>query len=154
MRWFGWLLLGVLGLAAGAARAETTTFTDWVAICDNVRTCSAYGFSSELSEDVGYVRLTRGAAANDAPKIWVSVTAETNGSWELAVDGKNIGGPLALRGEKDDAYRRAELSPVQASALLAGLANGSSLTLSQAGQAPRAISLKGSSAALRWIDDR
>src|SRR5262245_23391903 len=43
-------------LSAAPACADIKQFRDWIAACDNLRACSAYGFDAELSGS-NYIRL-------------------------------------------------------------------------------------------------
>lgn len=149
--WIGLVAAGLSALA-GAARAESQVFGDWIVVCDNVRTCSAYGFS-ELSEELAYVRLTRTGDA-DAPTVAsLSQMGEGSGAWGVEVDGQPVARRLPFAAGQDEVYRRASLPPDAAAALVRAIPNGTQLRLVNGG-APLVISLKGSSAALRWIDER
>lgn len=151
-------LIGVLaaGLAAlgGAARAESTSFGDWTVVCDNVRTCNAYGFSPEDADQFSYLRIARGGAAGAAPTISISASGEGRAVWRLEIDGIPVVNQVPASAGKDETYQRAVLSPAQASMLLKGLANGGILSIWRGRDIVSTISLKGSSAALRWADDR
>ena len=71
-------LLGVALLAGAAlsvsASAQIKSFRDWVAACDNLRACNAYGFDAELSGN-NYLRLERGGDADAPLRITVVVEA-------------------------------------------------------------------------------
>jgi hypothetical protein len=138
---------------AASAQAESAGFGDWIVVCDNVRTCSAYGFSPELSEDMAYVRLTR-TGQPDAPVVAsLSQMGEGAGAWRFEVDGQVVAPRVPFAAGKHEVYRRARLAPADAAALVGALAGGTGLRLFD-GHAATPISLKGSSAALRWMDER
>lgn len=137
-----------LGLAAGAAHAADATFKDWWVACDNVRECAAYGFSPEDSDSRPYLKLTRGAGAADAPRVEV-VGQMGASSWRLQVDGKPVAGIPTLARDEDRLF----LNPAQSAALVRAIANGATLEV-VAGEETAPISLSGSSAALRWMDDQ
>lgn len=135
-----------VGTGACAADAE---FKDWWAACDNTRDCTAFGFADDANFDTrAYLKLTRGAGRNDAPMIEVVGQLEAK-TWRLQLDGKPVAGVPAL--PKDD--DRIKLSEAQSAALAAAIANGSKLEV-VAGEETAPISLAGSSAALRWLDDQ
>jgi hypothetical protein len=147
-------LAGLLAGLAGAARAEHAEFGDWIVVCDNVRTCSAYGFPAELSEDIAYLRITRTGAAEAPPKVTLSKSGEGTAVLRLEIDGFPVVSQLSASAGKDEVYQRAVLSPAQAAALLKGLANGDILSIWRGRDVAGTVSLKGSAAALRWMDDR
>ena len=89
-------LLPLLAAAPAAAQSEAG-FRDWMAFCDNLLTCSAYGVQPEGELDGAFLRVTRGPGAADAP----SVTIYPPGDWptalaySLLIDGKPAAGALA-----------------------------------------------------------
>lgn len=147
-----------LGASSGPAVADGGSFGAWTVVCDNARVCTAFGFG-ELGEigSSGFLRVTRGAGPADAPVIDL-VTAGTEAtSLALAVDGvtpKGLAAVPATPIENDPERRLTGLTPEQSEALLAVLANGSDLTLKEGRNPATTISLTGSSAALRFMDDR
>ncbi|MFC3077905.1 DUF1176 domain-containing protein [Phenylobacterium terrae] len=149
----GFLAAGVVALA-GAARAESGAFGDWIVVCDNVRTCNAYGFSDQDTEQLSYIRITRSGAAGAAPTISISANGEGSAVWRLEIDGFAVVDQVPASAGKDEVYQRAVLSSAQTATLLKGLANGGILSIWRGRDIVSAISLKGSSAALRWADDR
>lgn len=151
------LILVAFGVfASGAASAEDAGFKDWWAVCDNVRTCSAYGFSPEGAEETGYIRIERGAAPADAPRVSIGTLGSPRGAWRALMDGKPIPGleTFALEVTEDGDIQVDTLSPAQSEAFVSAARNGGSVALVRDGKAGPVISLAGSSAALRWIDDR
>ncbi|MDD3838461.1 MAG: DUF1176 domain-containing protein [Phenylobacterium sp.] len=148
-------IFGAAGLAVfGAAQAEDAGFGDWSVVCDNVRTCSAYGFTAQNEDPNAYLRLTRSGAPDAAPVITISAQGEGGATWRLEIDGFAVADGVQPRAEQDEMYQRATLTPAQAAAVLKGLANGGILSIWRGRDIVSAISLKGSSAALRWMDDR
>lgn len=154
MRRLVWLLGTLVAVVAGPARAESSGFGDWLVVCDNVRTCSAYGFPAEASETNSYIRITRTGAAGAAPTVSISANGEGSAVWRLEIDGIPVLNDVPARAGEDEVYQRAVLSAAQAATLLKGLANGEILSIWRGRDVVSAISLKGSSAALRWADDR
>jgi len=147
-----------LGGSGGAALADSGSFGAWSVVCDNARVCTAFGFG-ELGEvgSSGFLRVTRGAGPADAPVIDLVTAGMAATSLALAVDGVTPRGLAAVPAtpiESDPERRLTELTPEQSAALLAVLANGSALTLKEGRNPATIISLTGSSAALRFMDDR
>ncbi|WP_300574815.1 DUF1176 domain-containing protein [Phenylobacterium sp.] len=147
-----------LGAGCGAAQADSGGFGAWSVVCDNARVCTAFGFG-ELGEtgSSGFLRVTRGAGPADAPVIDLVTAGMVATSLALAVDGVTPRGLAAVPAtpiENDPERRLTALTPEQSAALLAVLANGSELTLKEGRNPATTISLSGSSAALRFMDDR
>lgn len=148
-------LCGVAALAcAGAVQAESDSFGDWTVVCDNVRTCSAYGFAEETSEATAYIRIARAGGAAAAPTLTISGMGEGSALWRLEIDGIAVVRDLRAGAAEGEVYQRAALDPAQSASLLRGLANGGLLSIWRGRDIVSVISLKGSSAALRWMDDR
>lgn len=148
------LLAAGLAAICGQARAENEAFGDWIVVCDNVRTCSAYGFPEQLSEQISYIRIARAGDAGAAPTASISASGEGNAVWRLEIDGFPVVNQVAARAGEDEVYQRAVLTPAQTATLVRGLANGGILSIWRGRDVVGAISLKGSAAALRWVDDR
>ena len=146
-----------LGLAGGAS-ADSGSFGDWAVVCDNVQVCTAMGFG-ELEEmgSSALLKVRREAGPAAEPTISLITAGTAAVTLRLAVDGASPSGLTAIPAtplEEDAERRLTELTPAQTRALLAVLVNGRTLTLME-GQNPAAtISLAGSSAALRFMDDR
>ncbi len=143
-------LTSVAVLLASPALANET-FKDWWATCDNTRQCAAFGFAGEAYEMAGYLKVTRGAGADDEPAARIVMEGKA-GTWNLAVDGR----PLAsVQAQDEDGQRAAaDLTPAQAKAVIAAAAGGKALQVAAGGKSLGAISLAGSSAALRWVDGK
>ena len=146
------LALAGLAMAAATPALANETFKDWWVACDNTRQCAAFGFAGEAFEMAGYLRIERGAAADDAPQARL-VMEGPPGTWSLATDGKPVA-TVQAASEDGDGRAAAVLPPAQSAAVLAAAANGKALQVSAAGKPIGAISLAGSSAALRWMDDK
>lgn len=143
------LALGLaFGLAASSASAADAGFKDWWAACDNARECAAFGFSEDAFEGRAFLKLTRGGAAADAPAIEIMTELKAP-AWTVRVDGKPVAGLSGLTRQDD----RVHLTPVQSAALVAAIANGAKLDVTGGGETAQ-VSLAGSSATLRWLDDQ
>jgi len=164
------ILAAVLGVAAGglaAAQDEAPrpgVYGDWAVECDNGLACTAIGFTANPGEEIGaHLYLTRGAAAGDAPRVeiglgWSEVPQGLKDGDTVRV---SVDGPSALAFDATirrgpESYDAPELMfpPARRDAFLAAVTSGTRITLSHAGANFGTISLKGSSAALRWMDDR
>jgi hypothetical protein len=145
------VLTGAAVLLASPALAGES-FKDWWVACDNTRQCAAFGFAGEAFEMSGYLRIERGAAAADAPQARL-VMEGPPGTWSLSVDGRALASVRAAS-EDGDGRAAAALTPAQSAAVLAAASNGKALQVSAGGKPIGAISLAGSSAALRWMDDK
>jgi hypothetical protein len=149
----------LIAAMAGVAHAqEIRHFKTWLAACDNLRTCSAYGFSDDAADNPGYIRITRAAGPNAPPRVTLQGVdlngdAKARVTWRVLVDGAAPAGLAAVATRPSEAGPRAELSPDQARGLIAALRNGAVLTLAGA-KSPTAIPLTGAAASLLWIDDR
>jgi hypothetical protein len=141
-------MCALLALAAGPACATDAGFKDWWAACDNARQCTAFGYSEEASESRAFLKLTRGAGAADAPAIEIMTDLEA-AIWTVRVDGKPVAGLAGLKREDD----RVRLTPAQSATVVAAIANGANLDVLAGGQTAM-VSLAGSSATLRWLDDQ
>jgi hypothetical protein len=159
------LLAGAV-LSAAPASAEIKQFRDWIAACDNLRACSAYGFDAELSGN-SYLRLERDGAADAALRITIVVEAQKDVKFRLAFDDRALAGlpsgPIAGEASGDEDFKRLTIAEPQAiAAALASLRQAKTLVITRidpAGAPPSdpvksEISLSGLAAALLWIDDQ
>jgi len=156
MRWGVAIVAGALTLgAAGAANAASFGVKDWVAVCDNTWSCTAFGFSPEMDETISYLKLEREGAPQAPARITLASRDLGRGAWRVTVDGKPVGGLDALRpqGAADDELLSAPLSAAQSAALATAVRNGQRLEVAQ-GAKRSTVSLAGSSATLRWVDDQ
>jgi Protein of unknown function (DUF1176) len=144
---------------AGAAQAAggDKTVKDWVAVCDNLATCSAFGFSPENGDRDSWVKITRAAGPEAAPKVVVAYDipdAQPDATWTLTLDGQPVAGLGPLKAKGSDSGARTTLTGSAAQALVAALRNGQTLEIRQDGKVLIGMSLAGSSAIMLWIDDQ
>src|ERR1051325_8866855 len=153
-------------LSATPAAAEIKQFRDWIAACDNLRSCSAFGFDAELSGS-SYIRLERDGTADAALRITIVVEVRKDVKFRLAFDDAALAGlpsePVAGETAGDDGFKRLTTAEPQAvTAVLASLRKAMTLVVTRidpAGAPPSdpvksEISLSGLAAALLWIDDQ
>lgn len=165
-------LLATLILAAGnshageeSARPEVRRFGDWLAVCDNLNDCSAFGPS--VRDQWGWIKVESDAGPGASPRIFVSSDTHMR-SDDGAFDQTIVSaGPPRLHVRIDDltvSSNRledveggpAEVYRIEADDVpttLRALVSAKRLGLS--GDGPEvALSLIGLGEALGWIDDR
>lgn len=135
------------------AHAEEATFKSWHAWCDNVRTCSAFSFQEE-SLTTGFLRVSRAGDPTAEPEISVGVWSDSApGTVELST----VGGPavatltITITG---DGYPAGVATGAPARLFTEALANANSVVVKTRGDELFTVELAGSSATLRWLDDK
>ena len=124
-------------------------FRDWLAVCDNVGTCHAFG---PASEGTGWVRISMAAGPEAVPSVAFGFWPEDgnfSGPVTARVDGVAFAAS-AITGE--DAPPVGIVTPDRARALVDAMAQGTAMALN-AGSATVPISLTGAAASLLWIDE-
>jgi hypothetical protein len=148
------LLLSGLLLAGPAVARDKLEVKDWWGACDNVRTCTAYGFSSDDVDGVA-LRVRRDAGRNAPPLFDLVLGPEQGrgvaGALDLFVDGKAVARTDAPEGGNED-FRTWAVA--DGASLSAAVARGTELELRTGKKTVATVSLSGASAVLRWIDDR
>ncbi|KQV55134.1 MULTISPECIES: DUF1176 domain-containing protein [unclassified Caulobacter] len=148
------VLCAVLLLAGPAAARDKLEIKDWWGACDNVRACTAYGFSSDDVDGVA-LRVRRDAGRNAPPLFDLVLGPEQGrgvaGALDLFIDGKAVARTDAPEGGNED-FRTWAVA--DGAALSAAIARGAGLELRAGKKAVATVSLSGASAVLRWIDDR
>ncbi|MDI1325668.1 MAG: DUF1176 domain-containing protein [Brevundimonas sp.] len=137
---------------APAARSESRKFRDWLAVCDNVNDCVAFG---PASEGTGWVRIGSAPGPDGRRTVsvgfWPSTGDGLSGPVTLTLDGRrHVAAPVA--GDHDP-VGTAEVRAAEAAAVASALAVGQTLTLAAGGETVP-MSLSGASAAMLWIDER
>lgn len=144
------LLLAILAaVPTDPAMGSIKTFADWAVACDNVRACEM----TALAPDGG-------DWPDDGPRLAsIERKAGPDGTFRVSIDAGDAKGDavVAIDGQRVGAGRIAEgqvtLTGADAARLVTAAANGTALTLADArGKMIARVSLKGSSAALRFID--
>ncbi|MBX9912018.1 MAG: DUF1176 domain-containing protein [Beijerinckiaceae bacterium] len=143
---------------ASAAGPSSKTFRDWIAGCDNLKSCTAMSLPAEIDEHIAFLRLERAAGPNVVPKLVIRVRAEKLAA-PLAAELDLDGAPFPAPGRKlpatigDDENATIALSAADAEALIAAARKATKLTVTIAGKSLD-VSLSGSVAALLWIDEQ
>lgn len=144
------IVLALMAALAGTApqKGELKMFGDWIVGCDNGRSCQA----NLLDSDVAVI-VTRPAGAQGAARITLTLEAPANAAYRLKVDDKVMATGRLSGGYSNNTIT---LSGDVAARILSAMAAGDSMDV-ETGSSPAAVtslSLTGSSAALRYIDDR
>lgn len=150
----GLALLPALTLAAAP---EPKSFRDWMAGCDNVKTCTALSLPAEAADPIAYLRLERPAG----PDGTASLVLRLRGDWktpprtvQLKLDGAAFpanGKPLPISADSDLATLT--FSGEDMTALIEAARRATKLTVAAPGLTG-SVSLAGSVAAMLWIDEQ
>lgn len=146
--------------------ADVNGFRDWIAACDNLRTCSAYGVDAEVFGNA-FIRVHRGGAPDAAVRITIGVNADDGVKFTLAFDDPSLpglpSGPLTGTPEPDVSLRRLVIAePAAVARLLAAFRKANKLIVTRidppgadpSDPAVTEISLAGFAAAALWIDEQ
>lgn len=158
------LLIAMAAISAARAQSQAN-FGDWSAGCDNTLYCSAIGFAANQT-DPGWLKIDREPASGAAARIRIVLDFETADK-EIPVEAK-FDEPgfesifaAPLKALKDGNERHLLNVPASAqAAFLQALRKAGTLTIRRLDAKPASdtaevrLSLKGSVAALRWLDER
>lgn len=149
--------LALLPALALAAAPEPKSFRDWMAGCDNVKTCTALSLPAEAADPIAYLRLERPAGPEGA----ASLVLRLRGDWktpprtvQLKLDGSAFpagGKPLPVTADADLATLT--FSGEDMAALIEAARKATKLTVTAPGLTG-SVSLAGSVAAMLWIDEQ
>lgn len=143
-------LLAPAHAATAPKPARLETYKDWTVGCDNGGACTAVSLMPEgkgVGDNFVGVAIMRNAGPNAQPSVRLDFHDSVKGNVRVSVDGRPVATVLA-DGES------ALLRGPRASALVIGIAVGSSLEIAREGKIIARPSLAGSSAALRYMDGR
>ena len=142
-------LLILAAAAAAAAEEPFPTFKDWVAGCDNGRSCMAVGQYNPSNFDLASVVVERGPLPGDIPKIWFR--SEGGPVVDLQADGKRLG--VKLTADADD--YAITVDPGSVPRVVEAMKSARSLIPVRGDGKPSfPLSISGASAAMRWIDEQ
>ncbi|MES2058484.1 MAG: DUF1176 domain-containing protein [Pseudomonadota bacterium] len=150
------MILSLLLFAAAAGPASPRpgpikTFGDWAVACDNVHACEMTSLiptqeMADGSDSGGYFSIARAAGQDGGFMFEISSNGGHDGAASIRIDGKVVAGGTIVRDSLT-------LTGARAMAIVAALANGKRLSLTDAAGTEIAhASLAGSAAALRFID--
>lgn len=151
-------LMLALATPAQAQTGPTKTFRDWIAGCDNTKSCTALSLPAEADDDVAFLRLDRPAGPGGAPTLALKLRAQKlkpSFSIALALDGVPFpaaGRPLQAT-SIDGEVAEITIPPAEAEALIAVARKAAVLTARIEARTFK-VSLAGSVAAMLWIDEQ
>lgn len=153
----GTLLLAVTGAAQAQTQrpGESKTFREWLAGCDNIKSCTAISLPDASTTDIGFLRLERPAGPDGTVSLSLTLTGsklKAPLTIALALDDTPYGSPSVAK-VADPETARVIFSPADADALLNAMRKAAKLSATMAGTT-YSISLAGSVAALLWIDEK
>ena len=144
--------------AAQAQMGESKTFRDWIAGCDNTKSCTALSLPKESDDEVAFLRLDRAAGPGSGPTLALKLRTQKlkpRFDIELVLDGTAFpaaGRPLPAT-SVDGEVAEIAIAPSDAEALIAAARKATILT-ARVDARTFTISLAGSVAAMLWIDER
>ena len=142
------LILLAVALAAAGPGAERL-FGDWAVACDNVKRCEATALMPESwgGDDAPGMDVSRDAGPAGAVTVVITPVAKAGGIIDLLIDRRVMGSGVLRDGS-------ITLTGGTAEGLVRAMASGHSLTLRSGRRTLATLSLNGSSAALRYIDEQ
>lgn len=149
--------LAMLPAFAQAASPEPKGFRDWMAGCDNLKSCAALSVPPETVDTTAYLRLERPAG----PDGMVKLVLRLRGEWQkppLAVELKLGGAAFPAGGKSMPVTADADLAsvafqPADTSAFIEAARKATKLSVAAPGVSAE-VSLSGAIAALLWIDEQ
>lgn len=150
----GLLLLPALALAA---TPEPKTFRDWMAGCDNLKSCTALSLPPNAADITAYLRLERPAGPDGA----ASLILRLSGDWKkppATVELKLDGAPFPTAGKSlpvvvNDNIASLTFQPADTAALIEAARKATKLTVAAPNLSVE-VSLSGAVAALLWVDEQ
>ncbi len=155
------LLLGAgLVVMPGIALAATPApkgFRDWMAGCDNLKSCAALSVPSDAVDTTAYLRLERQAGADGSVKLVLRL----RGEWQkpplavaLKLDGAAFpAGGKAMPVTADSDLASVTFQPAEITAFIEAARKATKLSIAAPGVSAE-VSLSGAVAALLWIDEQ
>ncbi|WP_162262498.1 DUF1176 domain-containing protein [Bosea sp. Root483D1] len=149
--------LAMLPALAQAASPEPKGFRDWMAGCDNLKSCTALSVPSDAVDTTAYLRLERPAGPDGASKLVLRL----RGEWQkppLAVALKLDGVAFPAGGKAMPVTADADLAsvafqPAETAAFIEAARKATKLSVAAPGVLAE-VSLSGAVAALLWIDEQ
>lgn len=143
------ILLALLAAAAPPQPTELKTFQDWTVGCDNGAACHAVALMPEdWPEDGLTMSVRRGPEGGAQPVLAFEIGADSNAA-AVSADGKRLAVRLV------GAEGQTKVAPADTAAMIAVLRSANRVELQAADGKPLgAVSLKGASAALLYMDEK
>lgn len=147
----------MLPALALAAVPQPKGFRDWMAGCDNLKSCTALSVPSDGTDTIAYLRLERLAGPEGAAKLVLRL----RGEWQkppLTVELKLDGAAFPAGGKSMPVAADADLAtvtfqPAEMTAFIDAARKATKLSVAVPG-ATAEVSLSGAVAALLWIDEQ
>ncbi|MEI5665176.1 DUF1176 domain-containing protein [Bosea sp. CCNWLW174] len=147
----------MLPALALAAVPQPKGFRDWMAGCDNLKSCTALSVPSDGTDTIAYLRLERPAGPEGAAKLVLRL----RGEWQkppLTVELKLDGAAFPAGGKSMPVAADADLAtvtfqPAEMTAFIDAARKATKLSVVIPG-ATAEVSLSGAVAALLWIDEQ
>jgi hypothetical protein len=145
----GMIVLALLAAAAAPQPAELKTFQDWTVGCDNGGACHAVALMPEhWPEDGLTMSVRRGPEAGAQPVLAFEIGADSNAA-SISADGKRLA--VRLIGSEG----QTQVAAADTAAVVRVLRSANRVELQSADSKPLgAVSLKGASAALLYMDEK
>lgn len=144
--------------ASHAQIGPSKIFRDWIAGCDNTKSCSALSLPGGTEDEIAFLRLDRPAGPAGAPTLALKLRAQKlkpSFTIALALDGAPY--PAAGRSLSatsiDGEVAEIAIPPADAEALITAARKATILT-AKINSASFKVSLAGSVAAMLWIDEQ
>jgi hypothetical protein len=147
----------MLPALALAAVPQPKGFRDWMAGCDNLKSCTALSVPSDGIDTIAYLRLERPAGPEGAAKLVLRL----RGEWQkppLTVELKLDGAAFPTGGKSMPVSADADLAsvtfqPAEMTAFIEAARKATKLSVAAPGLSAE-VSLSGAVAALLWIDEQ
>lgn len=147
----------MLPALAVAATPQPKGFRDWMAGCDNLKSCAALSIPSDGIDTIAYLRLERPAGPEGAARLVLRLRGEWQKpplSLELKLDGAAFpagGKPMPVSADGDVAT--VTFQPAEIAAFIEAARKAAKLSVAAPGLSAE-VSLSGAVAALLWADEQ
>jgi len=147
----------MLPALALAAMPQPKGFRDWMAGCDNLKSCTALSVPADAVNTIAYLRLERPAGSDGATKLVLRLSGEWQKpplAVELKLDGAAFpAGRKSMSVTTDGDLATVTFQPAEITALIEAARKAAKLSVTAPGLSGE-VSLSGAVAALLWIDEQ